>query len=148
MESLSSLSNPERLLAAYDSILTLLINAAISGSIDYSQKVMLDSALCFLLGERDLKFLKSTFGNAKKAPNLLKLERPSKFALVLDKVATKCLEHLRRSDPELSSFTVPGLLSFITKGKSLLPLRFMLSKLCSFIFQLIGMIFISKRLLI
>lgn len=111
---------------------------------------MLDSALHALIGEQDQKFLKAAFVKMKKSPTLLKLDRPSKFAIVLDKFTSQCLEHLRTSDPELSSFTAFGLLSFITKGKFVLCMLYLFSNFCVFDYfvQLIKMKLSARRLLI
>jgi hypothetical protein len=102
--------------STFDSILSSLIKAFVDGPVDYCQKMLLDSALHSLVGVYDYNFLKSAFGNSKGGQGILKQSCPCKFALVLDRIATQCMEHLRRSDPRLSSFTVPDLLSFIVKG--------------------------------
>ena len=102
--------------STFDSILSSLIKAFVDGPVDYCQKMLLDSALHSLVGVNDYNFLKSAIGNSKGCQGILQHSCPTKFALVLDKIATQCMERLCRSDPRLSIFTVPDLLSFIVKG--------------------------------
>ena len=100
-----------------DNALHFLFSAVIDGSVVNCQELMLDCALRSLLGPSDHKLLKTAFGDAKGTRTMFKVPYPAKVGLALNKATTHCLECLRRCDPSFLSFTVPGLLSFVSKGK-------------------------------
>ena len=99
-----------------DSILSALFTAILDGTICFRQKTLLNSALCALLGTSDHTILARSLKAAKGTRTISKVSHPVKAALVLETAIARCLECLRRMDPELSSFTVPVLISFIVKG--------------------------------
>ena len=101
----------------FDSALNSLFAAVLKGSVGRCEKIMLDCAMRSLLGAYDHKIVKSAFRDAKGTRTNFKMPHSAKVALALDRASTQCLERLRRADPNFSSFTVSGLLSFVSKGK-------------------------------
>ena len=100
-----------------DSIFSALFMSVLKGTVCFRQKTLLNSALCALLGTSDHKILTTSLKEVKGTRAICKVSHPVKAAVVLEKASARCVECLRRIDPELLSFAVPVLISFIARGK-------------------------------
>ena len=136
-ESLDS----DRQASIFNSAMSSLFAAVLNGTVGHCHKIMLDCALRSLFGAHDHKILKEAFHDAKGTRSIFKMSCPAKVAAALDRSTSQCFERLCRSDPDFSSCTVSGLLSFIIKGKLFL----LTVLLCSAFIIFLTIVFSSAR---
>jgi hypothetical protein len=91
----------------------------VNEGLDRHQKLLLNCALRTLLGASDLQTLATFFKERKRSQTTSKGSRPVEGALSLETTVLRFCECYCSIDPELSSLTVPGLISFIVKGQPL-----------------------------
>lgn len=107
----------KRHVSVFDTVLNGLFTAVLNDSFSHCHKTILDSAMCSLLGTQDHNLLKAAFHGATRIQAIFKADCASKVTLAIEKATAQCLECLLKCDPELSSLTISGLVSFISKGK-------------------------------
>jgi hypothetical protein len=115
--SSSQVLDSKRHVSVFDTVLNSLFIAVLNDSFSQCHKTILDSAMCSLLGTQDHNLLKAAFHGATRIQAIFKAACASKVTLAIEKATVQCLECLLKCDPELSSVTVSGLVSFISKSK-------------------------------